>query len=214
MDVQSIFALCDADDAAGLIAALGNAPVPPVNDGGETPYLYCTYRGKAACTEGLARRGHLTLHEAAAAGDVGRLEACLSGAPWSVQTLSGDGWTALHLAAFLGHDAALRMLLDRGAQARQWGRAMDSNLAIHAAAAGRRVGKPAYANLIAATGDANIAQKSGYTALMIAAANGFADGLDALLDAGADRTIKSPDGKTAADFTRERGHAELAKRLG
>ena len=61
--------------------------------------------------------------------------------------------------------------------------------------------------LISATGDANLLQKQGYTALMIAAGNGFGDGVEALIASGADRTIKSPDGKTAADFARERGHA-------
>ncbi|MGD0192953.1 MAG: ankyrin repeat domain-containing protein [Rhizomicrobium sp.] len=214
MDVKSLFALADADDAAGLLRAMENSAVPPVNENGETPYLYCTYRGKATCVEALAKRGNLTLQEAAAAGDVARIDACLAFAPWTVQTLSGDGWTALHLAAFLGRDDAVARLLDRGGNARQWGRAMDSNLAIHAACAGRKLGKTAFTMLIAATGDPDIAQKAGYTALMIAAANGFADAVDALLAAGADRSRKTPEGKTAGDFARERGHGDLASLLG
>jgi ankyrin repeat protein len=104
-------------------------------------------------------------------------------------------------------------LLELGADARQWGRAFDANLALHAACAGRRLGKAAFEKLIGATGDPDIAQKSGYTALMIAAGNGFTDAVDALLAAGADRARKMPDGKTAADIARERGHAELAQRL-
>jgi ankyrin repeat protein len=48
---------------------------------------------------------------------------------------------------------------------------------------------------------------------MIAAANGFSDAVDVLLAAGASKAIKTPDGKTAADFARERGHEDLAKRL-
>jgi ankyrin repeat protein len=67
--------------------------------------------------------------------------------------------------------------------------------------------------LIAATGDPDISQKSGYTALMIAAGNGLTDAVDALLASGADRTKKTGDGKSAADFARERGHEELAKNL-
>ena len=215
MDTKSLFAFAEADDAAGLLQALAGrgSPVPPVNDNGETPYLFCLYRGKTKCTEALSQGGALTLHEAAAAGDVARIEACLSAAPWSVQTLSGDGWTALHLAVFLGRDMAVIYLLDHGADARQWGRAVDSNLALHAACAGRRLGRHAFDKLIAATGDPNVPQKAGYTALMIAAANGFTDAADALLAAGADRTRKSSEGKSAADFARERGHAELAQRL-
>jgi ankyrin repeat protein len=214
-DTKALFALADADDADALTKAMREhaSVIPPINEGGETLFLFCTYRGKRRCAEALKRRGDLTLHEAAAAGDVVRIAECISAAPWSLQTLSGDGWTALHLAAFLGQDAALLCLLDRGANARQWGRAFDSNLPLHAACAGRRLGQDGFAKLIAATGDPDAAQKGGYTALMIAAGNGFVSAVDALLAAGADRALRSSDGKTAADFARERGHTELAAKL-
>jgi ankyrin repeat protein len=136
------------------------------------------------------------------------------GVAWAINTLSADGWTALHLAAFLGRDATALRLLALGASPRQWGRAFDQNLAIHAAASGGRIGKDAFAKLLAVTGDANIETKQGVTALMSAAANGSAEFVETLLAAGADPKIKMPDGKTAADFARERGHAELANRLG
>jgi ankyrin repeat protein len=214
METKLLFALAESDDAKGLLQALGRRTgVPFVNEGGETLFLFCLYRGKAKCIEALKQRGELTLHEAAAAGQVTQIEACLSAAPWTIQTLSGDGWTALHLAAFLGNDAALTGLLGSGANPLQWGRAFDSNLAIHAACAGRRLGKDAFAALITATGDPDVAQKGGYTPLMIAAGNGFTDAVSALLAAGADRGRKSADGKTAQDFARERGHVELAKAL-
>ena len=48
---------------------------------------------------------------------------------------------------------------------------------------------------------------------MEAALNGCADLVDVLLAAGADKTRKNPEGKTAADFAREKGHAELDGRL-
>jgi ankyrin repeat protein len=86
-------------------------------------------------------------------------------------------------------------------------------LPIHAACAGRRIGKTAFAKLVAATGDPDITPKHGYTPLMEAALNGSADQIDVLFAAGADKTRKHPQGKTAADFAREKGHAELAKRL-
>jgi ankyrin repeat protein len=214
-ETSSLFAAAAADDAEGLLAAMGERMnvIPPVNENGETLFLFCTYRNKAKCVEALIRRGGLTLHEAAAAGDVARIEACVSSAPWTVQTLSGDGWTALHLAAFVGQDAALLALLERGANPRQWARAFDANLALHAACAGRRLRRDTFARLIAATGDPDIAQKGGYTALMIAAGNGFPDAVDALLAAGAARSRKTVDGKAAADFARDRGHTELAARL-
>jgi ankyrin repeat protein len=48
---------------------------------------------------------------------------------------------------------------------------------------------------------------------MIAAGNGFVDAVDVLLAAGADRSRKQAEGKSAADLARERGHHDLAKRL-
>jgi ankyrin repeat protein len=211
---KSIFALADADDAVGLLAALSERPSHDVrSDTGETVFLHALYRGKTKCVAALQKRGGLTLHEAAAAGDLTRVEACLDAGPWTIQSLSADGWTALHLAAFLGRDAVVICLLERGADALQWGRAFEANLPIHAACAGRRIGKAAFAKLVAATGDPDVTPKHGYTPLMEAALNGSSDAVDVLLAAGADRGRKNPDGKTAIDFAREKGFAELAKRL-
>jgi len=213
-DTQKIFALADADDAQGLLSALAGAATQAVrNQAGETIFLYSLYRGKAKCVELLQKHGQLTLHEAAAAGDLARVEGCVAAAPWAIQSLSADGWTALHLAAFLGRDAVVERLLELDADARQWGRAFDSNLPIHAACAGRRLGKAAFVRLVAATGDPDVTPKHGYTPLMEAALNGNVDMVDALLAAGADKARKNPDGKRAADFAREKGHADLAKRL-
>ena len=163
--------------------------------------------------DALQRRGGLTLQEAAAAGDVQRIDALVGAAPWTIQSLSADGWTALHLAAFVGRDAAVIRLLELGADARQWARAFETNLAIHAACAGCRLGRNALEKLVAATGDPDVTPKHGYTPLMEAAVNGYIDAIDVLLAAGADISRRHPDGKTAADFAREKGHQELVQRL-
>ncbi len=214
MDTAILFALLEADDAQGLFAALGDIDPSTVrNANGESLYRLAVFRGREKCAAALHRRGGLGLHDAALAGDAARVEALLANAPWAIDLLSPDGWTALHLAAFFGQDDVVTALLGRGASARLMGRAFEQNLPIHAACAGRRIGKAAFAMLIAATGDPDAPQKQGYTALMIAAGNGFTEAVDGLLTGGADRTRKQGDGKTAADFARERGHAELAARL-
>jgi ankyrin repeat protein len=213
---KAYFDFAAADDAAGLMAALpkGAESFSLRNENGETLYLFSLYRGRAKCAEALAKRGRLSLHEAAAAGDTARVEECLKAAPWGLNTLSADGWTALHLAGFFGRDDTLLRLLALGADPLQWSRAFDHNLALHAAASGGCIGKAAFVKMLAATGNANVQTKQGVTALMSAAANGSAEFVDLLLAAGADPKIKLPDGKTAADFARERGHTDLAKRLG
>jgi uncharacterized protein len=215
-DTSDLFTLAETDDAAALAKALEAAPETfrIRNEMGETLLLYCVFRGKTKCAELLQRRGDLSLHEAALVGDAAAVTALVKAAPWSVDTLSPDGWTALHLAAFLGMSGAVVALLDAGAGTRIFARSFEQNLPIHAAAAGGRIDKASFAKLVAATGDPNVLQKQGYTALTIAAANGFADAIDVLLAAGAEKSSKTPDGKMAADFARERGHEELAKRLG
>ena len=213
-DAAELFAYADADDAQALLPALGERPCHEVRtDTGETLFLHALFRGKSKCVAALAERGGLTLHEAAAVGDVARVDACIAAAPWTLQSLSADGWTALHLAAFLGQDDAVVRLLDLGADARQWGRAFETNLPIHAACAGGRIGNAAFAQLVLATADPDIAPNHGHTPLMLAAANGLGGAVDILLAAGADRQRRHPDGRTAADFARARGHVELAGRL-
>jgi ankyrin repeat protein len=213
-DTKAVFAHADRDDASALSSALADQPSYMArNETGETIFLHCLYRGRTRCVEALRTRGGLTLHEAAAAGDVARIDVLLGQAPWTIQSLSADGWTALHLAAYLGRDAAVIRLLELGADAQQWARAFETNLAIHAACAGGRLGKTAFAELVAATGEPDVTPKHGYTPLMQAALNGYVDAVDVLLAAGADRSRTHPDGKTAAEFAREKGHRELIERL-
>ncbi|MEI9994110.1 MAG: ankyrin repeat domain-containing protein [Rhizomicrobium sp.] len=209
-----LFTLAAADGVPALDVALKGADLTRLhNADGESLYRFALFHGHAKAAEAIKRHGGLGPHDAALAGDAARVEALVGAAPWTIDLLSPDGWTTLHLAAFVGNDAAVETLLALGANARIMGRAFEQNLPIHAACAGRRIGKAAMIKLIAATGDPDAKQKQGYTALMIAAANGFDAAVDTLLEAGADRSLAQGDGKTAGDIARERGHAELAARL-
>jgi len=216
MDAIRFFALAQADDDEGLMAALAGAPEAYKlrNPAGESLFQFCTYHFRAKCVTALQRREALGFHEAALAGDVGRVDALLDAAPWAIDMLSPDGWTALHLGAFFGRDDVVVRLLERGADPSVWARAFVINLPIHAACAGRRLGRVAFAKLVAATGDPDVTPKHGYTALMEAAMIGFVPAVEVLLAAGADTSLRHPEkNMTAAEFARENGHTELAERL-
>ena len=216
MDTTQLFALAQADDDEGLMAALAAAPEAYKlrNPAGESLFQFCAYRGHTKCVAALRQRNTLGFHEAALAGDAARVDALLDAAPWAIDMLSPDGWTALHLGAFFGRDDVVVRLLERGADPSVWARAFVINLPIHAACAGRRLGRVAFAKLVAATGDPDVTPKHGYTALMEAAMIGFVPAVEVLLAAGADTSLRHPEkNMTAAEFARENGHTELAERL-
>lgn len=59
----------------------------------------------------------------------------------------------------------------------------------------------------------NLTNKDGKTALIIAAEYGSSDIVDILVKAGADRTIKSREGKTALDYAKEKNYPEILMKL-
>jgi ankyrin repeat protein len=63
----------------------------------------------------LAAEGQVDVFEAAALGDADRLHSILRGDPSQAHAWSDDGFTALHLAAYLGGPAVVRLLVDAGA---------------------------------------------------------------------------------------------------
>jgi ankyrin repeat protein len=211
---MTLFELAGKDDVDGLKAALRGVDLARLhNDGGESLYRFALFHGHARAADTIKAAGGFGPHDAALVNDAARLETLFRAAPWAIDLLSPDGWTALHLAAYIGSDAAVIKLIELGANARTMGRAFEQNLALHAAAAGHRIGRQALQRLIAATGGPDVPQKQGYTALMIAAGGGFTAGCEVLLEAGARRDLKLPDGKTAADLAANGGHAELARML-
>lgn len=168
---------------------------------GASLVLACIYRGREPAARALAAAGHrLGLHEAAALGDMIRLAAALDAAPWSVDLLSPDGWTALHLAAFFGRADVARALLAKGASADVWSRAFERNLPIHAAAASRSEDMAILEALIPATADIDTIQEEGYSPMLIAASVGKRAWVERLIQAGADPERRIKDGKGLADL--------------
>ncbi len=210
---DDLFALAQSDDGPALVAALP-ADVSPSRirnaDGVSLP-LFCLYNGCQRALDGLlSHSDDLTLHEAAALGRNERLTALLQVGTWAIDTLSPDGWTALHLAAFFGYEPAIRQLLAAGADAGLWARGFEHNLPLHAACAGGGANQNAAIALIGASSDIDAKQGGGWSALMLAAGNGVRETVEALLAAGADGTTMNDQGQNAADVAKARGHDAVA----
>jgi ankyrin repeat protein len=184
---------------------------------GVSALLWSVYAGQPLVRDYLlsqmATRGVLLdIFEAATVGDVLRLEDILASDPGAVHAYSGDGWTPLHLAAAFGTSAAVDMLLQHGAQVDAVSKNPQRNQALHAALALGR-DRDTVRLLLAHGADPNATQDGGFTPLFSAATAKRQDLVDMLIDGGARAHHRNDMGKSAADFARERGHAELAERL-
>ena len=214
---ENIFRTAASGDAAAIRHALDDLDRPPSrvwNDEGISLPLYALYGGLSPALEALEPYAEgFTIHEAAALGRIARLRACLAAAPWSIDTLSLDGWTPLHLAAFFAQDEAVRTLLDQGADPNLYGRAFERNLPLHASCAGRLKKPKVVALLIPVTADLDARQGGGWTPLMLAAANDMAESLTQLLQAGADRSLTNDEGQTAHDIAAKYKREEILRQL-
>jgi uncharacterized protein len=181
---------------------------------GVSALLWSVYAGQPMVRDyllaQLATHGVLLdVFEAAAVGDALRLEDILLADPAAAHSFSGDGWTALHLAAAFGTPQAVDVLLQHGAHVDAASKNPQRNQPLHAALALGR--NPETVRLLLAHGaDPNATQAGGFTPLFSAATANRRDLVEMLIDSGARALHTSDLGKTAGDFARERGHTELA----
>src|SRR5258706_1716552 len=106
-------------------------------EGGGSLLLTALYRGRQDLVDVLAPRVHTDVFEAAALGDVARVIQLVKKDPEVVSKHSSDGWTALHLAAFMGHQKTGEALLEMGADVSELSRNQMANQPLHAALAGK-----------------------------------------------------------------------------
>ncbi len=162
---------------------------------GVSAVLNAQYRRRPDLVAAVLEAGpDLDVFDMAALGLVDRLRQLLAEQPDRVQSWSGDGFTALHLAAFFGRPGAVALLLESGADVGAVARNGMRVQPLHSAAAGRDV--QSVRLLLAAGADPDAEQHGGWTPLMAARQHGDAEIERLLLDYGAGEP--SPDrGKPA-----------------
>jgi uncharacterized protein len=213
---QNFLQIIQSGNAAEVAAALENDPsLAGYRDGqGVSALLWAVYTGqtkiRALLIAKLAVIGvPLDVFEAASTGNEARLQSILSEDAAAAQAFSGDGWTALHLAAAFGTPLSVAALVFRGARVDAVSQNAQKNQPLHAALALNKI--PSTIELLIAHGaDVNAAQTGGFTAIFSAAAANRLDLAELLMEHGANPHIANEQGKRPADFAREHGHTDLA----
>lgn len=202
-DVSQFFAAVVAGDTDTVRRALDADPtlIRQTAPDGASATLTALYSGHASLADELAARsGELSVFEAAAFDDTGRLGDLIKADPAIVADWSADGWQPLHLAAFFGRTEAVRALLDADAPVAEASRNAMAVHPLHAAAAGQH-GEIVWL-LIASDAPVDATQRGGWTPLHSAANNSDLDSIRALLSAGADPLQPNEDGKTPLDLAK------------
>jgi ankyrin repeat protein len=215
-NLDDLFEAVRSGDAARVDALLDAQPelLTGRDPSGNSLLVTALYHGVPDLAAALVARGApVNLWEAAALGDVARLQAHLEADPSSLKTHSHDGWTALHLAAHFGHADAARLLLRHGADVRARSTNSLDNEPLHAALAGRSL--DVARALLDAGADPNVAEHGGYAPLHQAAEPGDVPLIRLLIDRGARPDRKDDQGRTPLDLAQAGGHtlaAELLRR--
>lgn len=180
---------------------------------GVSPLLQALYEGRRE--DALMLRdsgGPLDVFEAAALAETRRVAELLGADPSLAEARSPDGFTALHLAAFLGDEETVGELLQRGADAEAIAHNPMEVRPLHSAAAARAL--PSVVVLLDHGADPDARQQRGITALHAAALHGDSEMVAALMDAGANPLLADEDGSMPAAYARRGGHDDLARELG
>ncbi len=211
---SDVFAAIEAADLARVRTLLDQDPsLATARDAnGVSALMRARYRLDRALTEAVkAHVPELDIFEAAAFGDLDRMTVLVDEDPGRATALSGDGFTALHFAAFFGQGDAVALLLARGADVDAHGAGWMTGTALNSAASRERAAIAG--QLLDAGADVNATQAQGFTALHSAAHNGDAALAAMLLSRGADPRLLTEDGRDALSFAEENGDTATIRLL-
>jgi ankyrin repeat protein len=213
---QHFFRLIQSGVTSEIAAAVEADPALTLarDPQGVSALLWSVYSGQPMVRDyllaQLATQGALLdIFEASAVGDTLRIEDILTMDPGLVHGFSGDGWTALHLAAAFGTPDTVEILLQHGARVDAVSQNPQRNQPLHAVLALSRNAETVEL-LLNEGAEPDAVQAGGFTPLFSAATANRKDLAQMLLARGARSHHRNEAGKTSADFARERGHMELA----
>jgi RNA polymerase sigma factor (sigma-70 family) len=153
-------------------------------------------------------------HEAAAIGDLARVQRALARMPDLLDAYSAEGFPAIALAAHFGHVEVMRWLIDQGADLDRVAAHRLAVTPLHAALFGRQVEAARVliesgADVTAARGGSGL-KRAGWTALHYASGMGFGALVLPLLDRGADPARADEEGKTPLEVAIDANHHDIA----
>lgn len=211
---DQLFEAIEAGDVGRVDSMLDDDPAAASSRDatGVSALMRALYRFDKGLVEAVKRRVDiLDVFEAAAFGDVDRLTEILSGEASLVNSYSGDGFTALHFAAFFGRPDAAALLIERGAEVDAFGRGWMTGTAMHSAVSRRHA--DVVRVLLDAGANPNVRQSAGWTPLHAAAMNGDLTSVELLLDSGADPAATNEEGRSVVDLANESGDDATADRI-
>jgi uncharacterized protein len=211
---ETCFELLQAGDADGLRRILQQDPAHSEarDSTGVSLLMHSLYRGRRDLAELIAsKKEALDIFEAAALGRLDRLKQCLRDDPSAINSLSKDGFTALHFACFFGQPDAARLLIESGAAVDAVAANPTQVMPLHSAASSRNL--EAARLLLERGAPVNARQQAGWVPIHAAAQNGDRPMVELLLKHHADPKLANDQGKTSAMVAREKGHAEIAALL-
>lgn len=185
--------------------------VNATNQQGITAVLTAAYFGKTDIAQKLAAQvEELFIFEAAALGDLEKVQFWVQDYEPLKDFFNVDGFTPLQLACYFGNEAVALWLIEQGANVNSQAKNNDQIRPIHATAANGNL--MILKALLDKGADVNAVQAGDFTALHEAAHSGNLEMTQLLLNYGARKTAVS-NGKTPYDIAVEKGFTAVAQLL-
>ena len=212
---QEFFTAIKAGHHHQIIALLDADPslVNCRDESGLSAVLTAAYYQEPDIARLLVQRGaDLSIFEACAAGELGRVKDWTEQQPEWVNAYAPDGFQPLGLAAFFGHADIVEFLLNHAAEVNSPSHNQMRVMPLHSAIANRRA--EIVKLLLDHGADVNTTQADDFTPLHEAAQNGLLDVTQWLLERGAHvNPCLSSSGKTPLALALEHQHEEVAELL-